>query len=327
MLMTGRIASIFCLGAVLQACSTSNHLRKFDNEDLGKEVPADFAKRFEVKDYSSVAPTPSPVPGDGVKGKAKKKGKNGTKATLSAPIPSPPPLRRLDPMPFQEGEKLAYDLRFLGVTAATLELEVQPPKMVGDRQVTPLRGHAKTVRLFEIVYRADDRVESYWDRDGLFSVRFSMDLDETKQNRKLIELYDYQKNQSYFWNRIDHVEKGFREEKLSFDIRPWSQDMLSSLYFLRVAPLPADGASEYRMPVIVDGKPWETVIRYLRTEKIYAGGAEREARVYHMENFSNGEAKNRENTVWISTDEHHYLLRLETKLKVGSFAVALDRIL
>jgi hypothetical protein len=81
------------------------------------------------------------------------------------------------------------------------------------------------------------------------------------------------------------------------------------------------------MPVIVDGKPWETVIRFLRTEKIYAGGAEREARVYHMENFSNGEAKNRENTVWISTDEHHYLLRLETKLKVGSFAVALDRIL
>jgi hypothetical protein len=123
------------------------------------------------------------------------------------------------------------------------------------------------------------------------------------------------------------VEKGFREQKENYTIKPLSQDPLSSLFFLRVAPLPVAPGSEYRIPIVMDGKPWESVIRYLRTETIYAGGKNREARVYHLDNYEQGELKNRDNTVWISTDEHRYLLRVETKVKVGSFAVALDKIL
>jgi hypothetical protein len=230
-------------------------------------------------------------------------------------------------MPFEVGEKLNYDLRFVGVTAATFSTEVRPVKMVDDHKVYEISAHAKTVKLFELVYRVDDRIQSFFDFDGLYSHRFSMDLDETKQNRKLIELYDYQKNRSFFWNRIDHVEKGFREEKQNYDIQPWSQDPLSMLFYLRVVNLPADPNVETRIPVILDGKPWETVVRYLRTESIYAGGKSREARVYHLENYSGKELKNKENTLWISNDEHRYILRVETKLKVGSFAVALDQIL
>jgi hypothetical protein len=143
----------------------------------------------------------------------------------------------------------------------------------------------------------------------------------------VIELYDYEKNQSLYWNRVDHVEKGFKEQKEHYSIKPLSQDPLSCLFFLRVAPLPASSEGETRMPFVMDGKPWESVIRYLRTETIYAGGKNREARVYQLVNYEQGELKNRDNTIWISTDEHRYLLRVETKLKVGSFAVALDRIL
>jgi len=310
----------------LAACSTSNKLKKFDEGDINKEAPADFAKRFEVKDLATATPAPSTEPDKKIVKKSKKKPKEGS-PSIGADTKSTPPVSRISPMPFEVGEKLNYDLRFVGVTAATFSMELRPVKLVDDHKVYEIAARAKTVKLFEFVYRVDDRIQSFIDYEGIYTHRFAMDLDETKQNRKVLELYDYQKNQSFYWNRIDHVEKGLKEEKQTYDIQPWSHDPLAMLYYLRVAPLPADSTTELRIPVIVDGKPWETVIRYLRTETIYAGGKSREARVYHLENYSGKELKNKENTLWLSTDEHRYILRVETKLKVGSFAVALDQIL
>ena len=310
--------------ALLLACSSTS-LRKFDEGDIGKEISSDVATKFEIKEIGtpSVAPTPVSTPAP-VKEKAKSKKKSKVQVDAPSKVPV---VRRTDPMPFDVGERLSYDLRYIGVTAATFQTEVLPLKQIGERKVYPLRAIAKTLSLFELVYRVDDTMNSFWDYDGLYSHRFTMDLDESKQTRKVIELYDYEKNQSLYWNRVDHVEKGFKEQKENYTIKPLSQDPLSSLFFLRVAPLPVAPGSEYRIPIVMDGKPWESVIRYLRTETIYAGGKNREARVYHLDNYEQGELKNRDNTVWISTDEHRYLLRVETKVKVGSFAVALDKIL
>jgi hypothetical protein len=311
----------------LAACSTSNKLRKFDEGDITKEAPADFGKRFEVKDLASATPSPAPDTEKKAPQKVKKTKKVKESPQPSVDMKSPPPSRRITPMPFEVGEKLNYDLRFVGVTAATFKMEVLPVKLVDDHKVYEIAARAKTVKLFELVYRVDDRIQSFFDYEGIYTHRFSIDLDETKQNRKVLELYDYQKNQSFYWNRIDHVEKGLKEEKETHDIQPWSHDPLTMLYYLRVAPLPVDSSTEVRIPVVVDGKPWETVVRYLRTETIFAGGKTREARVYHLENYMGKELKNKDNTLWLSTDEHRYILRVETKLKVGSFAVALDQIL
>ena len=313
----------------IAGCSTSNHLRKFEEGDISKEVSADMAKRFEVKEVAAATPAPAPSTqvqekrGKARKAKKVKEEQTGSEAKSSATAP----VRRITPMPFEVGERLNYDLRFVGVTAATFNIEVRPVKFVDDHKVYEIGAHAKTVKLFELVYRVDDEIRSFWDFDGFYSHRFSMDLDETKQSRKLIELYDYTKNKSFFWNRIDHAEKGFREEKQYHEIEPWSQDPLSMLYYLRVVPLPSTSEGEFRSPVILDGKPWTAVVRYLRTESIYAAGKTREARVYRLENYAGNELKNKDNTLWISTDEHRYILRLETKLRVGSFAVALEQIL
>ena len=129
------------------------------------------------------------------------------------------------------------------------------------------------------------------------------------------------------WNRIDHKEKGFSEQKVENDIKLWSQDPLSFLYYVRAANLPQIKGESVRIQAIIDGKPWETVMTFDRRESISVGSRNFEANVYRAENFQNGELKNKDNTFWISNDQSRYLLRVEAKLKVGSFAVALDRIL
>jgi hypothetical protein len=322
------------ISIILVSCSSNNGLRKFDESGLSSAVPADTAKKFEVTDVGSETPTPTPAPTPAPKlAKHKKRHHQISKAesamnkASASPTPAVPPLRRVGPLPFSVGEKLEYGIRYLGVTAGYLDLEVLPLKQLLDRKIFLLQAKVKTVKIFELVYRVDDTIQSFWDYDGLFSHKYTMDLDESKQNRKLIELYDYDKRKSFYWNRVDHVEKGFSEKKESYDIPLWAQDPLSMLYYLRVVDMPKDPNQELRMPVIVDGKPWEMVIHFLRKEKIYAGGKDRMANVYKLENYLNGELKNKDNKLWISDDEHRYVLRVEAKVKVGSFAVALDQIL
>jgi hypothetical protein len=162
---------------------SSSSLRKFDEGDLGKEISADVANKFEIKEIKAPTPVPAPVVPE-EKPKPRKKIKSVEKPALETETKSAsktPVVRRLDPMPFQVGERLSYDLRYLGVTAATFQTEILPLKQIGERKVYPIRAKAKTLSLFELVYRVDDTVESFWDFDGLYSHRFTMELDESKQ--------------------------------------------------------------------------------------------------------------------------------------------------
>lgn len=302
-------------------CSSSSNLRKFDEGDIAKEFATEEVKKFEVKDVSALGKaTPAPSPTATKKAPVKKKA-----AKATAPEAFEYPNRRPEKVPFAVGERLEYGIRYIGVTAATLKLELAPNKVVNGRQVHHIKAHAETVAFFELVYRVDDKIESFFDYDGMFSHRFTMELDETKQSRKTIELYDYEKKKSFYWNRVDHAEKGLSEQKETHDIVRWSQDPISSLYYLRVANLPTTPGAEFRYPVIIDGKQWESVLKYVKQEKIYAG-KDYQAHLYSLANYHNGELKNGENKVWISADENRYILRVEAKVKIGSFAIALDRV-
>lgn len=306
------------------SCS-SLHLKKFEDGNLSQEISKEIAEKFEVKEMPAQISSAEPIIKTPIK-KPKHETKH-EKQKLQPQVAELPPSRSLPVMPFKVGERLQYDIRYLGVTAGYLNFEVLPEKEVNQRVVYHLRGAARTVKLFELVYRVNDVIESFWDFDGLYSHRFTLTLDETKQSRKSVELYDYDKNKSYIWNRIDHADKGLSESKAEYDIAKWSQDILSALYYIRVAKLPTEPNQEFRFSVIMDGKPWESVITFSKKSKMYAAGQNFDVNVYSLVNYFEGQPRNKENTVWISDDEHRYLLRVETKIKVGSFAVALDKIL
>ena len=324
-----RKLTLACFLTLWCSCSTSNGLKKFDEGDIKKVLPVELANKFEVKDVDVSSPAVKPevqVATPKIKiAKRKLPRVNPSKNSVVEPVG--PPKRRVEPLPFDTGEKLEYDIRYLGVTAGVFKLEVLPYKQLVDRKVYHFMASAKTVKIFELVYRVNDVIESFWDYEGLFSHKYTMDLDETKQNRKVIELYDYEKKKSFYWDRVNHIEKGISEKKESFDIQLWSQDPISMLFFFRTLNLPTHTEVESKFPVILDGKPLDCGFRYLKTEKVYAAGAYREANVFKLVTYQNGEPKNKENTVWLSTDEHHYILRIEAKVKVGSFAVALEKVI
>jgi hypothetical protein len=299
-------------------CS-SPQLRKFDQADVGVGISREIEKKFEIKDVK--VPVPSPIAIE----QRKKKSRTPVPTPVEIPKIETPNFSK-DPMPFAVGEKLQYDIRYLGVTAGTLDLEILPNKFVNDHEVYHFHGLAKTTSIFSLIYRVNDQLNSYSDIFGFHSYRFALDQDESKQTKQTIELFDHEKLKSYYWSRTDHVEKGYSEKKEEFPLNRWARDGVGMLYFLRVAPLPDAPGKEYRMPIVFDGKPWEGVIRFDRKEKKNWAGREWDLNVYHLQNYENGELKNKDNWIWIAADHpSRYILRVETKVRVGSFAVALEK--
>lgn len=311
---------LWSLPLFLLGCS-SPQLRKFDSSEVGSGIPQDIEKKFEIKDAPGLKSAPAIV--DQKKKKA---------VLVPAPTPVVPqkmerPNFRKDPMPFNVGETLQYDIRYIGVTAGTLDLEVMPNKFVNEHEVFHFQGRAKTTSIFSLIYRVGAQLNSYSDIEGFQSYRFALDQDDSKQTKQSIELFDQEKLKSYYWSRTQHIEKGYSEKKEEFTLNRWARDAVGMLYFLRVAPLPDAPGKEYRMPIVFDGKPWEGVIRFDRKERKNWAGREWDLNVYHLQNYENGELKNKDNWIWIAADHPgRYILRVETKVRVGSFAVALEKI-
>lgn len=281
--------------------------------ELTQELPKEMIDKFKVEESTvEIVPShPEPVHLATEKKRIKKK----------KPIPKiggifEYPNRRVSPDPIWVGEKLVYDLTYFGVLAGTFTLQTQPYKVINQRKVYHIEGLVKTSRVFDLVYRVNDSVESFLDYEGLFSHRFHLVLDESKQTRDALELYDSEKKQAYYWNRWNHYKKGYSESKEFLPMQPFPQDAVSGLYYLRTLPI-AVGKSP-KFPFVTEGKSWETTLVGVRTEVIDSPMGKIKTIVVRPETRFEGKIKETGDVqAWITDDDRKILVRVEAKIKIG----------
>lgn len=325
--------------------------------DLPKELSADVKDKFEVKDLSqlpSKPATPAPTPAAGVTPVAKTPATGEAKAQLladakpltkelkkkkkhkhkqevaSSPAPASVepfvyPSRRPAKDPIWIGEKLTYEVTYLGIPAGTFTLEALPYKSVGDRKVYHIIAKARNSAVFGLMYKLEDYVETFIDYDGFFSHRFHLHQDETKQVRDSLELYDSEKKQSYWWNRWDRKERGYSENKDFYPMEPFPQDTLSSLYYLRVVPLPPGGQVSF--PVMSEGKPLTAYITVVGREELdTAAGVLKTVKV-KPEAATRGVLERKgDSYMWLTDDDRRFLVKIEAKVKIGYVVAELKKI-
>jgi hypothetical protein len=218
---------ILVLVTLLGGCSSGTLGRVAQDNALPQDLDKDLVRKFEIQDASTPAPTPLPTPSPTPTEKPSKKKKKTPKA---APAPAPTPTPTLAPFaypsrrpakdPIWVGEKHVFDVTYFGMSAGDLSMEALPYKIVNERKVYHIRATAVSSSVFNLFYRLNDTVESFIDYDGIFSHRFHIVLDETKQSRDAVELYDHEKKQTYYWNRWNHKERGYSETKEFATITP-----------------------------------------------------------------------------------------------------------
>ena len=223
------------------------------------------------------------------------------------------------------GEKQVFAVSYFGVVAGNFTLEVLPYKYIDNRKVYDIKATAISSRLFSLFYRLNDTVESYIDYDGFFSDRFHLVLDETKQTRDALELYDSEKAQTFYWNRWHHNKNEYTETKEYDPIQSFSQDSLSALFYLRSIPLPMGAVITF--PVVSEGKSWEAVVKVVRREMMDSPLGRVQTVVVKPETKYRGILQKKGDTyIWLTDDERRFVVRMDAKVKVGTISAKLIQV-
>ena len=325
-------------------CASGSVAKIEPTGELPKELSKDLQERYEVRDAgpaqyvpaASVAVPPVSVPDPKTVipriAKKKRKQKKGVALGVDEVVSTPAevvaaafPSRRPEKDPIWVNEKHVFDITYFGVQGGEFTLEVLPYKTIDNRKVYHIRGSAVSSPLFSLFYRLNDTVESFLDYDSLFSHRLHIVLDESKQTRDSLELYDQVKRQTFYWNRWNHWKNGFVEVKEFAPIAPLSQDTLSALFFLRTRPLPDEAV--FTIPIVSEGKSWEAVITVVRRETINTPMGKLPTVVVKPEMKFQGILKKQgDSFIWLTDDDRRIVVKLEAKVKIGTVIGVLKKL-
>ncbi|MDQ3001482.1 MAG: DUF3108 domain-containing protein [Fibrobacterota bacterium] len=223
----------------------------------------------------------------------------------------PPPLRNLGQKAFKVPEKLVFDViwggwsfRWVHAGRATLELLLtdQPTEW-------KIQSLAWCNKFFQSIYPVRDTVTSIIDSRGIYPLRFDKRLHEGSYHANISARYD---QAHHTLTTLD----------TTMSIEPFTHDVLSAFYFIRTQKIrPGDtldlaavsGKKKYNLKVLCHGR--ETI-------KVPAG----EFRTLVVEPVLKGDglfkAKGKL-IIWVTDDESHTPVKMQSKIPVGSIKAEL----
>ena len=225
-----------------------------------------------------------------------------------APSAVPSPARRQ--VPFAPGEKLTYDVRFGPLKVGTGTMEVSAIETVRGREVyhTTFRIKGGT-----LVYKVNDRYESWFDTQSLVSLRYRQDIDEGSYERERI--YEI------FPDRAVFSENGKTEQASVTE----PLDDGSFIYFIRSIPLEVGKTYEFNRYFRPDRNP--VTIRVLRRERVRVPAGSFDAVVVRPVIKAKGIfSEGGRAELWLADDSTRVMLQLQSKLSFGSLNLYLTRI-
>lgn len=227
------------------------------------------------------------------------------------PAPVPAPLRILNQQALKIPEKLVFDITWGGwgfrwIKAGQATLELLPNS---DSTQWTIQSLARCNHFFETFYPVRDTVTSLIDARGIYPLRFDKRLHEGSYHAHISAIYDQTSHKLQTQDTI-----------LSID--PFTHDVLSAFYFIRTQKIKVgdsfelaavSGKKKYNLKVLCHGRE-EIVVpagtfHTLIVEPVLKGDGIFKA---------NGKL-----TIWVTDDEKHIPVKMQSKIPVGSIKAEL----
>jgi len=211
--------------------------------------------------------------------------------------------------PFQSGERLAYDISWLSVSAGKAVMEATMETGAGDRPMVRLVTTAQSNAVITKFYPVDNRVESRVDLTTFLPQHMTFRRREGKRKNDFDYTFRHQEG------TVTAVKDGASEV---LQIPPDAQDAISCLYFVRQELVLTPGTA-MMLNVHHDKKNYKLEVRVETIESVEGPwGRAEAARVLVIMPFQ-GIFLNQGNIrVWLTTDERHIPLRMKAKVVIGS---------
>jgi len=225
---------------------------------------------------------------------------------------------RLINQPFVVGEKTQLALVYLGLKAADLFIEVNPFVTVNDQKAYDIFAGMQTSSVMNLVYKADDYMNSYIDFYDFVPIKQIINLNESKQNLKQILSFDWKNKKSNLWRkRIDH-KNNVTEINEQVELLPGSFDVISFIMYTRTLDFKI--GSKYSFMVHENKRNWEVRLEAIREEIIHTDAFGKiNTIVLQPKSFFNGEQyKKAEMLIWLTNDSRKIFVKFSGKAKIGT---------
>jgi len=231
-----------------------------------------------------------------------------------APSYETPPQKSYD-----NGEWFKFRIHYGIFNASYATLGVENTSLNG-KQVYHLKGKGESTGLMHLFFEVNDRYESYVDKKTGAPYRFIRNIDEGGYTKDIQIDFDHDSKKATI---NDKKNKDIK----TMDIKPGTQDMISSFYHLRnlVDAETLTTGDEFLLPMFFDAENHDFKMKFLGREVVKTKFGKIKALKFRPYVQSGRVFKEEESlTVWISDDENKIPLKIQAKLAVGSLTADLD---
>ncbi|MFN8846865.1 MAG: DUF3108 domain-containing protein [Bdellovibrionales bacterium] len=228
-------------------------------------------------------------------------------------------LRRPLQDPFRVGEVIKHEVFYnlFRVTAGEMEFQTLPFKVVNGRKAYQFQLALKTTSLFSSFYAVDDKVVTLIDYDLWLPRLYSLHVKESSQLREARSYFDFEKLKAVYEEKKITSKKGVEEKRQEWEILPYSQNVFSVIYYMRLFAW-KDG-KEYSFRVADDGENLVFKGKVVSRETLKTPIGEMKAIKIKPEFTVKGAFKPVGDIyIWLSDDARKIPLRIESKIKIGT---------
>ncbi len=216
-------------------------------------------------------------------------------------------------LPFSIGEKLHFELKWSFIPIGEAILEVKSPKNINGVQAYHFSMTAKTNAFADTFYKVRDRVDSYTDKAMTHSLLYKKQQHEGSTHRDVAVNFDWKKRQVQYTTA--------KKNKTILSVLPGTFDPLSAFYYARL--FNPEKHKLIERP-ITDGKKCVIGrVTVVKREKIKVGKKVYDTYLIMPELKHVGgvfkKSKNAKIKLWITADTKRLLVKIKSKVIVGSF--------
>lgn len=216
--------------------------------------------------------------------------------------------------PFEVGEGLQYSVSYGFVPAGTMEVRVAGIERVADRPAYHFVMDARSNRAVSTLYEIAAHEESWFDVAHHRSLRYERrNMENDKSRNKSIRFDPASRTATV-------TERG---ETATETTSPDAVDQLAFLYYVRLLDL-RPGA-RFVLNNQVDPAENPIVIRVLKKERVRVPAGSFDAFVLDLDVTTDSGffKEGGENRIWVSTDARRLVLKMSSKVGIGSFQAEL----
>jgi len=218
--------------------------------------------------------------------------------------------RKVENKAFKEGEKLIYIVKWKGVAGGTSVMGVEKIVKISGRDAYYATLSTRTSGFFDTFFKVRDFVESYIDKEGIF----------TWKQRKKLRGGKYRSDRETIYDQANH--KSLYKGK-TIDIPFYVQDYLSSFYYLRTQDLKEGGS--VIMDTNDDGKNYSVEAKVIGIEEITTPSGKFTTLKTEVVWRREGKFREQSSWIWLSNDERKIPVKIERQSRTGEITMLLKK--